>query len=388
MQKATRQQTKTHNRSLVLKIVFAQDGLSRADIARKTGLTRTTVSEIFNDLISEGLVFESGPVETAIGKPPIRVHLNAHSRQIICADLSADTLHGALMNLHGEISHQEHLPLHGSSGEYALEKVYTLLDRLTEAASAPILGIGIGTPGLVDTTHGVIRQAIQRDWYNLPLQALLAERYPYPVHLVNDSHAAALGEYTFGGETGSHNLVVIKAGQGISAGVVLDGRLITGDSFSAGEIGHLVVVPDGDHCSCGNFGCLETVAGRRGLLNNFYRAGEALNLSLPYPPSLENLLQAYSVGNPAALQAVKAAGEALGSAVASLIGVTNVQRIVIAGDLVPFGEDLLLSIRRAARQRILPTLVSDSQFSFSKFAERCVLFGAGALVLAHELGLP
>lgn len=388
MQKATRQQTKTHNRILVLKTIFAQDGLSRADIARHTALTRTTVSEIVNDLIAEGLVTESGPGESPIGKPPIQVHFNADNRQILCADLSREALHGALMNLRGEIVHQQRLPMDGGSGEDALEKVYNLLDKLAAAASAPILGIGVGTPGLVDTTHGVIRQAIQRDWYNLPLQALLAARYPYPVHLVNDSHAAALGEYTFAGEPGSRNLVVIKAGQGISAGLVLDGHLLPGDSFSAGEIGHLVVVPNGEHCTCGNYGCLETVAGRRGLLNNFYLAGEALGLSLPYPPSRENLVQAYAAKNPAALQAVMEAGEALGNAVASLVGVTNVQRIVIAGDLVPFGEELLLTIRRAARQRILPTLVSDSQFSFTKLGEPGVLLGAGALVLAHELGLP
>jgi hypothetical protein len=263
MKKATRQQTKQHNYRLVLKTVYDHTDLSRADVARITRLTRTTVSDIVSGLIEQDLLEERGLGESAGGKPPILLSVKNDARQVVCLDLSNHFFRGALVNLRGEISSQISLPVESPMGERALACVYELIDRLTLAATAPIAGIGIGSPGLVDAHGGVIRRAVNLGWIDLPLKSLLEGRYRLPIYIANDSQTAALAEFTFGAGKEASNLVVIKVGQGIGSGIVLQGQLHYGDGFGAGEIGHLKVVEDGAQCSCGNTGCLETVASQR-----------------------------------------------------------------------------------------------------------------------------
>ena len=129
----------------------------------------------------------------------------------------------------------------------------------------------------MDATNGIVRRSVNLNWHDLPLRALLEERYGLPVYVANDSQVAALGEYTFGDGPGVENLVVVKVGQGIGAGIVLNGQIFHGETFGAGEIGHVAVVANGRQCRCGNFGCLETVASARdyqpGPISRYQRSG-------------------------------------------------------------------------------------------------------------------
>jgi N-acetylglucosamine repressor len=266
MKKATRQHTKTHNSQLVLKLIYDCDKISRADIARETQLTRTTVSQVVSELIAQGLVEEVGYGESAGGKSPILLSVVSNSYHIIGVDLASDEFRGAVVNLRGEIIRAVSSPISRRSGDEALALAYKLLDTLVASTDRPLLGIGIGTPGLVDTNLGIVRRAVNLDWRDLPLGDLLKARYNLPVYIANDSQATALAEYIFGGWPADQSLVVIKIGQGIGAGIVLEGRLFQGEGSSAGEIGHLVVVEEGRQCRCGNRGCLETVASEQAIL--------------------------------------------------------------------------------------------------------------------------
>jgi len=129
------------------------------------------------------------------------------------------------------------------------------------------VGIGIGAPGLVDTTDGTVIEAVKRRWRELPLGRRVAEKFGLPVYVANDSQAAALAEHVYGSVRPS-NLIVIKVGQGIGAGLVLHNELFQGDGFGAGEIGHFVIDPAGEACRCGRRGCLETVASTRAVLQH------------------------------------------------------------------------------------------------------------------------
>ncbi len=144
----------------------------------------------------------------------------------------------------------------------------------------PLLGIGVGTPGVIDTQAGVICWAVNLDWQDLPLAKLLTERYRLPANVANDSQAAALGEYAFGEGGRTANLVAIKVGRGVGAGIVLGGQLFQGDSHGAGEIGHIFMVDDGAACRCGRFGCLETVTSAPAIVR------EARALAVGTPGSL------------------------------------------------------------------------------------------------------
>ncbi len=383
MQKATRQQIKEHNKRLVLKTIYHQADISRADIARSTRLTRTTVSDIVGELMGEGLLQESGMGVSLGGKPPILLNLVDGARQLVSIDLSDDEFRGALVNLRGEILERAQVNADCQDDQSSLECVYRLLDQLVGKASAPLLGIGIGSPGLIDSRNGIVRKAVNLGWKDLPLQALLADRYDLPIYIANDSHIAALAEHTFGRRRNQPNLVVIKAGPGIGSGIVLGGQIFYGDGFSSGEIGHLSVVEDGMQCRCGNVGCLETVASTRAIIN---RVKE--NVGQQEGSSLRSILAAYENGNRAVEEIILDAAHYLGISLANLIGILNVQNIVISGYLVEFGDRVLYVIHECVEQRVLSTLAKETTIEFSELGSDNVILGASALVLSEEFGLP
>jgi len=182
-QKATRKQTKVHNSRLVLKIIYERGEISRADVARETRLTRTTVSDVVTDLMDQGLVEEIGYGPSAGGKPPILLSIVADSRHLIGIDLASAEFRGAVVNLHGQVRHQINVPLHNRDGEAALALVYEMVQDLIAATDNPLLGIGIGSPGLMDATNGIVRRSVNLNWHDLPLRALLEERYGLPVYV-------------------------------------------------------------------------------------------------------------------------------------------------------------------------------------------------------------
>src|SRR5512143_1930708 len=267
IKKATHQDTKEHNRDLVLKTIFETETVSRAEIARITRLTRTTVSDVVAGLLEEGLVREVGMGSSIGGKSPILLSLVKDSRYMISLNLGHDQFCGAVVNLRGEIKEMENVPVSGRDGEQALALVYEILDQLVGKQWAPMVGIGVGTPGLVNTREGLVVNAVNLDWQNLPLAQLLQDRYHLPTHIMNDSQAAAIGEYVYGGGYATdENLVVINVRQGIGAGILINGRLFQGDGGGAGEIGHVVVQENGLQCRCGKRGCLETIASVRAIV--------------------------------------------------------------------------------------------------------------------------
>lgn len=239
MLKATHQQTRDHNQRLVFKTIFDTDAISRADVARLTGLTRTTVSQAVNELLENNLVQEVGPGTSKGGKMPILLSVLPDSRNLIGIDLGSNEFQGAIVNLRGEVRHRVSMPLGERQGEDALRLAYKLIDTLKARSSSPLLGIGIGVPGVVNPGKGpLVHWAVNLNWSNLPLHDLLEERYRVPVYAANDSQVAALAEYFFG-KTRNSNLVVISVGRGIGSGIVIDSHLWQGDGFGAGEIGHV-----------------------------------------------------------------------------------------------------------------------------------------------------
>ncbi len=170
---------------------------------------------------------------------------------------------GAVVNLAGDVSHREHLTLDGRDGGEALADWTSSIDRLVRPPARPPLGIGIGTSGLVDTATGTVRWAVHLDWRDLGLGARVSGRTGLPVYVANDSQAAALAEWTFGRHAPDRGMIVIKVGNGIGAGIIIEDRLYQGDGFGAGEIGHVSVVDNDLPCRCGRTGCLETVASLR-----------------------------------------------------------------------------------------------------------------------------
>ena len=239
MVKVLPEHARAHNRSMVLQHLFHAGPTSRADLARSTGLTRVTVSDLVAELIAEGLVEELGlRTEARVGKPATLVGMRTEDYQIVAIDLADDAwIRGAVMSLVGGVVVRRAARLDGRAGEAALDLLAELAKELLAAATRPVIGIGIGSPGVIDR-DGVVIEAPNRDWYDVPLASILTSRLGVPVHVGNDANTRALGEYTYGGASGD-GLLVLTVGQGVGAGIVMDGMLLSGHANAAGEVGQV-----------------------------------------------------------------------------------------------------------------------------------------------------
>jgi len=348
-----------------------------------------------NELTADGLIAEVGVGLSKGGKPPILVSIVHDARCLIAIDLAEREFRGAVINLRGEIKHRLDGRVDRQSAETVLSSVFGLVDRLIPLAESPILGIGIGTPGLVDSHRGVVRNAVNLGWDEIDLGHLLNQRYRVPVHIANDSQAAALAEFTFKGNGASPNLIVIKMSRGIGAGIVLNRQLYYGDGFGAGELGHVVLVEDGELCRCGHRGCLETLTGSESIVRAAQKIAQsggdsALSRFAASPDEIdiEAVSAAVASGDPALGSYIAEVGRYVGRALAGMVGILNVRRIVLAGSVACFGRALVEPIRREIKRRALPSLAEDTTVETTTLGNDIVLLGAAALILNGELGLP
>jgi len=394
LQKATRRESKNHNKGLVLRTVYQAGWISRADVARATTLARPTVSTAVAELIREGLVTESGIGPSVGGKPPILLRVEDDSRYMIGVDLAESEFRGALVNLRGTIRRQLSLPIHDQDGEAALALVHRLIAELVKASERPIVGIGIGTPGLMDAHRGVVRNAVNLNWRDLPLGDLLEARHGLPVYIANDSQVGALAELTFGLGKDIANLIVVKVGRGVGAGIVLDRQPHYGDDSGAGEIGHIVVEPGGQVCRCGNRGCLETVASTRALAQRVQAMwpelqGSPVRRLVRSPNEITTgiLVQAVQAGDDSVRALVAEAGAHLGQVISHLVGALDIRHVVIAGSMARFGEALIGPIQEHVTSHSLRALAENTHIEASQLGQDIVILGAAALLLSQELQL-
>lgn len=380
--KATHQQTRTYNQQLVLRTIFDSGKISRAEVARQTKLTRVTVSEIVSDLIQSGLVAEVGMGASAGGKTPILLSVVDDAYHMIGVDLASDEMRGAVVNLRGEVRQARSIPLESLDSDVSLNQVYDLLDALIALTDRPLLGIGIGTPGLLDTASGVVRHAVNLGWEDLPLGSLLQDRYGVPVYVANDSQVSALAEHIFGAGRSESNLVVVRVGRGIGAGVILNRQLFQGDGFGAGEIGHIRLHKNGERCRCGNYGCIETVGGTLAITRRVQAAGH-----LGADPDMGAILAAFEAGDPEVRKIIEEAGRAVGFGIACLTSSLNVRHVLLVGSVTRFGEAWLQAVRDEFCCSTLPSLAAETHLEFGKIGANAVILGACALLMTREIGL-
>ncbi len=354
-----------HNRALVLQTLYRSGQQSRADIARTTGLTRVTISHLVAELIADGYVVEIGQrEESRPGKPATLLDIDRRAHQIVGIDLSAHTsFSGAVLDLDGTILSRIEIPLGPNRGSDATALVVALVERLIARASAPLLGIGVGSPGIVDLA-GVVLSAPNLGWSSEPLKATLSQRFGVPVVVANDANAAALAEHSFGGA--DSDMMLVKVGHGVGAGLLLGGTPLFGSRFAAGEIGHVVVGTDGgDQCACGKVGCLETWLAA---------------------PRLQARLAATTTGAEAA-EVLREAGMRLGIALAPIVGALNLSEIVLSGPADLLDGALTAAVGDTLRNRTMAEFHGDLTLRMTALGEDIVTRGAAVMVLSERLGV-
>lgn len=354
-----------HNRALVLQALYRAEGLSRADLAREVGLTRVTISDLVADLIGEHLVIELGlRPDSRPGKPATLLDINRKGFVIVGLDLSNNAVfRGAVTDLDGTVIERGEVEVAGVVGDAATSAVYALLDDLLARAAAPVIGIGVGSPGIVDL-EGTVVSAPNLEWQDVPLQQLIGERYQLPAQVANDANMAAIGERTFGGA--GADMMLIRVGRGLGAGIVVGGQLIYGSGFASGEIGHVVVGTDGgDECACGKRGCLETW--------------------LATPRLEARLAEASSDAERESI--LRAAGERLGISLGPVVGALNLSEVVLAGPHNVLGGALLDGTAETLRSRTMAELHGHLTLRMTTLGRDIVVLGAVVMVLTGQLGV-
>lgn len=364
-----------HNRAAVLQHLFHHGPCSRAQLARRTGLTRVTISALVEELLSEGIVEERGPEQravNAVGRRGTIVALSTRSLQIAAIGITRDgDLAGAIIDLQGHILRRAAAPVPLPRGEGGVTELTDFARALLALADRRLLGLGISCPGIIDE-EGRVHQAPNLGWYDLPLAELLSSRLGTDVHVANDANTSALGEYSFGGTHGD-GLLSLYFGSGVGAGLILSGSLVLGARNSVGEIGHVTAVDARDAhgplgpprpCACGRHGCLETIA------------------SVPF------LRAAIEGADPQEVRThLAAVGIRLGEILAPVVSTLDLTEIVLGGPEDLLAGPFINSLTSTLRTRTLPSIVEGLVVRMSDLTSDRFLSGAAVLVLSGELGI-
>ncbi len=375
--KSTKHDSRRNNLRTTLQLVSGEGATSRAEIARKTGLSRAAVSSLVSELIDQDLLRELGQGESAGGKPPTLLALNERARDIVAIDLGNQPFQAALVDLSGRIHARTKAsdPTDEPTGTHAVEIAMDLIGELIETATAPLLGIGVGAPGVV-ATDGRVLEASNLEWHGFDLGAELRSRFDLPVSIANDASMAALAE--FRRHPTDRNLILIKLGRGVGSGLVLNGALYRGQHSAAGEIGHVRLGDDGMPCPCGRSGCLETIASVPSMLRNLGAD--------PATDPWDALALAGTYGDDCVRETLTGAGRAIGFALASVVAALDVGHVILAPEIRNAGDILVEAVRDELSARILPSTVEMVEVEATQLGSDLVLTGAASAVQVDRLG--
>jgi glucokinase-like ROK family protein len=372
------------NRGRVIDALRDRGTASRAEIARATGLSRSTVSSIVSDLIESGLLSERGEATgvahgEAGGRPPVLLSLNASAGLAVGVDFGHTHLRVAVSDLSHQVLAESWRELDvDHSAEEGLDAAAELVDKVLHEAKVSrkgVLGVGMGLPGPINRSTGAVgSSSILPGWVGVNAAAEMGRRLGLPVKVENDANLGALAEFVSGAGQGYSNVVYIKLSSGVGAGLLFAGRLHQGAGGTAGEIGHTPAHNGTAICRCGSRGCLETVASARAI-------AEQVGVSRGEPVSTRKLLELTASGDPAATRLIGEAGREIGVALAGLCNLINPSCVIIGGDLSAAGELITEPVLESIRRYAIASAAEEVTVAPGVLGERAELLGALALVL-------
>ena len=364
------------NRRQLLDALRQRGSASRADLARLTGLSRSTVSTLVADLQASGLVVEREHEQrpSQQGRPPTLLTLDRSAGLILGIDFGHEQVHMAIADLSRTILAERvrSLDVDHDAGE-ALATAVTLTGEAVAAAgldAGRILCAGVGLSGPIDRATGTVHAGkILPGWDGIRPVAELSQRLDLPVHLDNDANLGALAEVTLGAGVGARDAVYLMVSGGIGAGLILGGEIYRGTGGTAGELGHVLVDEGGPICRCGNRGCLETFAGGPAIV-------ELLRPSHGAGLTLEHVIALAVGGDSGARRAIADAGRVLGRSVAAIVNAFNPELIIVGGSVGAAGDVLLDPLREAVHRYAIPSAANDVRITRGVLGDRAEVLGA------------
>ncbi len=395
------------NKAIVLNLIRQEGSISRAAIAKRTQLSRSTVSNIITELLEQEVVEESGTGPSRVGRRPILVNFNYQAGYVVGVDLGATHLLTILTDLEGRVLAEHDRQISVAAGpDVVLPAIVKAVHDIVmegEVQLAQVVGVGVGIPGPLDQKQGtLVMPPIMPGWHNYPFRDRLRLELGRPIYIDNDANLGALGEKWRGAGQQHDNFAYIKVGTGIGCGLILNGQVYRGEVGSAGEIGHITIDEDGPRCTCGNYGCLEAMAGGQALvaaartanqLVEAHMAGNTMQRSLSNQAlaadfSVEQIVRTAYAGDRHSLEILQTAGRHIGVALSSLINLLNPGLVIVGGGTAAAGDILLDAIRQTVQQRALPVAWQHTTIVRAYLGREAIAVGAVTTVLQETFKSP
>lgn len=361
---AVAQDRRTHNLSLILGLLYGSGPMTRPELAKATKLSQPTVTALVSDLLNEGLLRDLGVVaEARVGKPAARVEIDVDGNAAAVVDISGGhVFSGALVSLRGEILRRTSIDVNGATGDEAIALLLSIVDELVAASPVRVLGVGVGSPGLVDEA-GHIRVSDRLGLRDFDVAHAVSAATGLKVVVGNDVNWMALGIRHFRDRT-PRGLLVVTIENGVGGALILDGNLVPGEQFAAGEIGHVIVDPNGEECVCGRRGCLEQVTGAAHLLSRIER----------HPAEERDAL-------------IRQAGTMLGEFLSPVASMLNLTDIALLGPENLMHGSYADAVMDSIQERLLPTHAANIRVHIYEHDPDLVILGAASAVIRAQLGL-
>jgi len=389
-QVATSETARDINRRIVLNLIRTHQPISRADLARHSGLQRSTVSVIAEQLIRERWITEGANGHTARGRRPTFLHLNKERVGIIGINVRPVTTTLALADLDANFLAQDSLPTPQQPKQFLAELVPRVRKLMNARPELTCEGIGVSLPGRVDVATQKLVFAPNLGWKDFDLKTPLEKATQLPVELENAANSCALSEICFGRRAeGLRNLVIVTVSEGIGCGLILNHQLVQGSTGTAGEFGHAALVQDGLECSCGNRGCWEMYASNSAAIRYYSQAGSSRgrrSTTLDKTISFEHLLRLAQQGDGKAVDALQQMAQYLGRGIAPLVSGLAPDMIVIVGEVTRAWEKVGPIIKDTVRRHSFTR--AETQIVPSDPITQPRLRGTIALVLLKHFGAP
>ncbi len=388
------------NTSVVMDHIRLYAPISRAELAVRTGLNRSTITLIINELIDRGYVHETNRQDASIGRPGMLLQFNPNGGFAIGVEIGVDFLSVILTNFVADVLWRRHEKIAPGTDRIAMmemtENIISQAFAYGKEINLRPLGIGVGIPGLVDASQGKLVFAPNLRWTDIPIRLIWMSRFNVPVFVENEANCAALGEYFYGVAYDTGNFLYLKTGAGLGCGIVIGGRLFKGTNGFAGEAGHTTLYKGGNVCGCGRRGCWETYVSPSAIIRSTVSRLEQGSTSIISDlvkgdltrVSLDTLVEAAEMKDPVACGIFEETGIHLGIGIANLTNIFDPGLIVLGGALSLCGKWLAPVIYQVLQENVLQPLRDKVRVEVSTRGEDACAIGAAALVLDDLLREP
>ncbi|MGB5809984.1 MAG: ROK family transcriptional regulator [Polyangiales bacterium] len=381
-----------HSR-LILNMLWKEREISRAELARRTSLSRSTVSAIVSDLLDTGLVEETRVGVSNGGRRPIMLEFKDQACFILGIELSASHMSGVLTDLRcdAKASWSEPAPVRDEPAITLAQMKSGIRSVLSENSIQPsqVVAIGVAVPSPVDRARpGELLSLVMPKWEGYNIATHLENSFHRPVVVDNDANLGALAELWWGAKSSRRDLAFIKVATDVGAGLIINGRIFHGSGGIAGEIGHTSIDPNGPRCSCGLRGCLTTFVGTPALLERTHELLRSRGSDRSPPGSIDELVGAALRGDSVLADVVRDAGDRLGVGIANMLNLLNPTAVIVGGQIARAGDLLLDGVRKTIRELSLPRSIRETEITTTGLGEWGIALGAATRVLQIALDTP